>query len=119
MLSGALATFLLSIVFVMPFAPLSLHTLQLLFFALGLTSSTQVLSYPLIAEINPLSLTGTATGIASIIIMGVGGLAQVLYGTLLQYHDYQVAMWIFPTTAFMALLLALLLQSSGEKSGAN
>ncbi|MCK1862763.1 MFS transporter, partial [Legionella pneumophila] len=77
---------------------------------LGLFTSTQVISYPLVAESNQPENTGAATGIASVIIMGGGGVAQVLFGWLMTHHagtnvtaytvsDFQFAMWMFPVAA--------------------
>lgn len=57
--------------------------LTLLFFLLGLFTSTQVLSYPLIAKSNPPALTGTSLGVAAVIIMGLPMLVQPLCGMLL------------------------------------
>lgn len=116
---GAVATLGLTFFLVMPI-DMSPLQLKLLFLALGLFTSTQVLSYPLIADKNPAHLTGVATAIASILVMGGGGIAQVLFGTLLQYHtktiavpftttDYQFAMWIFPISAFIALFMVFLI----------
>lgn len=107
--------------------PLSQTTLSLLFFTLGLVTSTQVISYPLVAESNPSETTGSATGIASVIIMGGGGVAQVLFGKLMQYHagqevlqysvaDFQYAMWIFPISAIAALIAVGLCRETNCKS---
>lgn len=57
--------------------------LILLFFMLGLFTSTQVLSYPLISENNPKELTGTSMGVAAVIIMGLPMLIQPLTGMIL------------------------------------
>ncbi len=125
MLIGALLTMALTTCLVLPitFSPL---TLKLLFFTLGLCTSTQVLTYPFIADNNPAHLTGTATAIASILVMGSGGIAQILFGTLLQYHaqslssqyttsDYRFAMWIFPVSAFVASVMVLLMKERTKK----
>jgi MFS family permease len=118
MVIGAIAT-LLTLLPLLTGAILSKTTLSIIFFALGLFTSTQVISYPLIAESNPLRSTGVATGIASVIVMGGGGLAQVLFGLLLQRHagivtqqytaaDFEFAMWMFPLTVAIALFAILL-----------
>ncbi len=117
MIIGALATFFTVIPLFMGIA-LSDTVLSILFFVLGVFTSTQVISYPLIAESNSSSNTGVATGIASVIIMGGGGVGQVLFGWLMQYHagtvsgqytiaDFQYAMWMFPLAALAALLAVL------------
>ena len=114
MMLGALATLVAVIPLFMGIA-LSALVLNCLFFVLGLFTSTQVISYPMIAESNTSSNTGAATAIASVLIMGGGGVGQVLFGWLMQHHagkatqlytvaDFQFAMWMFPIAAVAALL---------------
>jgi len=101
-------------------------TLATLFFCLGLATSTQVLSYPLIADSNPAAVTGAATGIASVIIMGTAALGQLLFGALLKHHaatllspaletDFHFAMWLFPITTGAALVTLWFTQESPLK----
>ena len=117
MIIGAVATFLAVIPLFLGIV-LSETILSLLFFMLGLFTSTQVISYPLISESNKINNTGAATGIASVIIMGGGGIGQVLFGWLMQHHagaasqqytvaDFQFAMWIFPIATIAALIAVL------------
>lgn len=103
---------------------LSTFELSLIFFGLGLFTSAQVISYPLIAESNPLSNTGSATGLASVIVMGSAGLAQVLFGWLMDFHgsgqdvlaqDFQFAFWIFPIATILALIAGLFLNETNCK----
>lgn len=114
MMIGALATILsvFPLLWGWHFSEMGLNGL---FFAIGLFTSVQVISYPLIAESNSAQYTGMATSIASLIIMGGGGLGQLLFGFLMRFHaqtmtlhytlaDYQFAMWLFPMTALVALL---------------
>ncbi|MFA5960769.1 MAG: MFS transporter [Tatlockia sp.] len=118
MIAGAIATLLTILPLFMHFS-LTQTELSILFFALGFFTSTQVVSYPLIAESNASENTGTATGFASILIMGGGGVGQILFGSLMKHHavgatphyavtDFQYAMWIFPLAAVAALLAVLL-----------
>lgn len=65
---------------------LSFFELIILFFLLGFFTSAQVISYPAIAEGSNKSLTGTAMGIASVVIMGGGAVSQPLFGWLLNLH---------------------------------
>ena len=127
MVVGALATLLTVIPLFMGIA-LSEITLSALFFMLGLFTSTQVISYPLISESNRSNNIGAATGIASVIIMGGGGVGQVLFGWLMQSHagtvdqqytvaDFQFAMWMFPIAAIAALLAVLLTRETNCKRG--
>ncbi len=114
MIVGALATGII-VLFLLTGQVMSQLTLSIFFFLLGLFTSTQVISYPLIAESNHPDNAGAATGIASMIVMGGGGVGQVLFGMLMQYHadgailrysvsDFQHGMWIFPIAAMIALL---------------
>ncbi len=73
---GALS--LLVVLVIIFAAPLSFNILRVLFFLLGLFTSAQVISYPAIAENNPKQITGTAMGIASILIMGGAALAPAV-----------------------------------------
>jgi len=116
MIAGAIATLVC-------FAPFFLGVempkpiLSALFFALGLFTSTQVITYPFVAESNDASITGAATGIASVIIMGGAGVAQVLFGHLIHLHatsavykaaDFQYALWMFPVAILLALFAVML-----------
>ncbi|HLD17085.1 MAG TPA: MFS transporter [Coxiellaceae bacterium] len=121
------AIFSLVLIFTLMYAPnLSLYTLMAIFFGLGFTTSTQIISYPLIAESNPLSLTGTAEGLASTLIMA-GGFVQLLAGYLIELHwshktihhisvysqnDYQLAMWIMPIGFIGSLIAALVVKET-------
>lgn len=124
MILGAFATLITVIPLFMPIA-LSQMMLSIIFFALGFFTSTQVISYPLIAESNDGQNIGAATGIASVIIMGGGGIGQVLFGWLMTHHadtaniaataatpytisDFQFAMWMFPIAAIAALVAVLM-----------
>lgn len=118
MIAGALAT-LITVIPLFMHLDLSQFTLSLLFFALGFFTGTQVISYPMIAESNHADNTGAATGIASVIIMGGGGVGQVLFGWLMTHHsgtvvteytqaDFQFAMWMFPIAAVAALIAVLM-----------
>jgi MFS family permease len=111
MTAGAIAT-LMTLVPLFLNRPLSPMVLSILFFSLGFFTSTQVISYPLIAESNSKQNTGVATGIASMIIMGGGALGQIMFGFLLKIHeghhalearDFQFAMGLFPCMVLVAL----------------
>ncbi|MCR9192043.1 MAG: MFS transporter [Gammaproteobacteria bacterium] len=124
MIGGALITGITLIPLCLPLS-LSTYELAVIFFALGLFTSTQVISYPLITESNPATNTGSATGLASVLIMGSAGLAQILFGWLMEYHshaaaistnDFRFAFWIFPITTFVAFLAGILLRETNCKS---
>lgn len=117
MIIGAVAT-LLTLVPLFLCDALSQTLLSALFFALGFFTSTQVVSYPLITESNDIEHVGSSTGVASVIIMGGGGVAQILFGWLMTCHaqglmqytvaDFQFALWMFPFATLAALIAVLL-----------
>ncbi|MDF1795520.1 MAG: MFS transporter [Coxiellaceae bacterium] len=121
MIFGAIVTIatLIAIIYV---PNLSYDALLTLFFVLGFASGAQVLGYPVVAESNPLSLTGTAEGMASTMIMA-GGFTQPLFGWLMDmgwHHQFvnhiplytpaafHHAMLIMPIAAVIGLAMCLL-----------
>ena len=102
-------------------------TMLILFLALGIFTSAQIISYPIITESNPLALTGTALGLASVLIMSGGAIFQPLMGWLLDLHwdstkingapfysthDYHFAFMIFPLMFIISLLLSFLIRET-------
>lgn len=122
------AIFSLAIILSIIYLPgLTFISLLLLFLLLGFFTSAQIISYPAIAESNPKSLTGTATGLASILIMGGGAVFQPLFGWLMDLHwsglviktvaiysagDYLRGMTIMPIAFVIGLLAALLMRET-------
>ncbi len=111
MIIGAVAT-LITVIPLFFGSALSETSLSIIFFLLGFFTSTQVITYPLVTESNHASNTGAATGIASFIIMGGGGVGQVVFGMLMHHHaggahyttaDFQFAMWMFPIATLVSL----------------
>lgn len=98
-----------------------------IFFLLGFVTSTQILSYPMVAENNPHELTATAVSVVSIMTQGGPVLYQNLFGHWLQSHwngrviegvpvyswmDYQHALLIIPIGFIIALMAALFLKET-------
>lgn len=98
---------------------LGFTSLLLLFLLLGIFTSTQIIGYPTIAESSPKNLTGTATSIASVLIMGGGAVFQPLFGWLMDLngdrtmvdgvavysaHDYMLGMMIMPIGFVIGLI---------------
>lgn len=117
MIIGALLTCVVLVPIVLGWS-LSLLTLQGLFFLIGFVTSTQVISYPMIAESNDAHQVGFATSIASLIIMAGGAIGQIIFGWMMHYHshalraqysaaDFHFALWIFPAAALIALIAVL------------
>jgi MFS family permease len=93
----------------------------IIFFAIGFFTSSQVISYPLITESNPRVITGTSLGIASLLIMGGAGVAQQVFGHIIDHYwdktlingvpqysaiAYHHALLIFPITLLISLVCA-------------
>lgn len=112
---------------------LGLPMLATLFFLIGLVTSSQVLSYPTIAELNPIALTSTAVSIDSVLIMVSGVLCQPFFGWILESkwdhtvvdgmrvytaHDFMNAMLVMPISFALALVLAFFIKETYCKSQA-
>jgi MFS family permease len=125
------ATLALITILVIMFVPsLSLLHLMLLFFAIGLFTSAQIISYPLIAESNPRAIIGTAEGLASTLIMA-GGIFQPVFGVLIALggnhqlqqglplyskNDFLLAMSILPSAFIISLIVSLFVKETYCKS---
>jgi MFS family permease len=131
MIMGAILS--LGVVFILIYAPhLSLTSLMGLFFAIGFVTSSQVLSYPTIAELNPIALTSTAVSIDSMTIMLSGAIFQPFFGWVMERHltqhavthvasvysasDFLNAMLIMPIAFAIALVVALFIKETYCKS---
>lgn len=122
----------LGVIFVLMYAPqLSLMSLIALFFLIGFVTSSQVLSYPLIAELNPIYLTSTAVAIDSVCIMVSGFVFQPFFGWLMEQHgshtmvngvvvytarDFNLAMLIIPVAFVIALLTTVFMRETRCKA---
>lgn len=106
---------------------LTLYQLIGLFFLIGFVTSSQVLSYPTIAELNPLELTSTAVSIDSMTIMLSGAIVQPLFGWLMELNwdhtivdgvriytaqNFMMAMLILPISCVAALFIAMLIKET-------
>jgi len=126
MIVGAVLS-LLVLLCIMFLPNLNFSTLLVLFLLLGIFTSTQIISYPLIAESNPRHLTGTSTGLASVLIMGGGAVFQPLFGWLMDLHwdqtlNHGVAMYspsnylnglaIMPIAFIVSIIAACLLRET-------
>ncbi len=126
MILGAIIS--LAVVLFMMYVPdLSLTSLMILFFLIGFVTSSQVLTYPTIAELNPIALTGTAVSVASMLIMSSGMIFDPLFGWLLErnwdktvvnnepiysLHDFNTAMWIMPIAFLIGIVIACLIRET-------
>lgn len=125
MIIGAIASIVV-ILAIMYLPNLNVVELLILFFLLGFVISAQVIGYPLVAESNPGSLTGTAEGLASVLIMG-GGFAIPLFPFILDLSwnhtmlndvplyspsSFEHAMMIMPIAFLIALICSLLVKET-------
>lgn len=133
MIVGAISS--LGVILILMFVPdLSFASIIVLFFLIGFVTSSQVLSYPTIAELNPIELTGTAVSIDSILIMTSGLIFQPLFGWFMTLnwdhtivdnapvyspHDFFNAMLIMPIGFVVALVVAFLIKETYCKSQVN
>ncbi|MCP3968141.1 MAG: MFS transporter [Lentisphaerae bacterium] len=122
MLIASIAALLLS--FILLFANDNIYLLSFLFISIGFVSGAQVLGYPIIAEHNSYETNGMANAIASIIIYGVGGSLQLLFGVILNLlsksthvssitftaSSLHYAMYLFPICMFINILLIFILK---------
>ncbi len=105
----------------------SFTQLIILFLALGFVTSTQVLTYPLVAEINPAALTATAVSVVSFTTQGGSAVLEPYFGSLLQeggaqalahqvpvytVAQYHHAMMIIPVGFVIAFIAALFIRET-------
>src|SRR3990167_5414959 len=130
MIVGAVLS--LIVIFVLMYMPdLSLQSIIVLFLLIGLVTSSQVLSYPTIAELNPIYLTSTAVSIASICIMASGFIFQPFFGWIMQQsgthkvirgmtvftaRDFDLAMMIMPVAFVIALIVTMFIRETYTRS---
>lgn len=126
MIIGAIASLIVMLA-IMYVPHLSLSCLMFLFFLIGFVTSSQVLSYPTIAELNPIALTGTAVSVASVAIMSSGAIFDPLFGKALEWnwdkkilngqpvyslHDFNTALMIMPVAFVIGLIVAFFIRET-------
>lgn len=110
---------------------LSLPALIILFFLIGFVTSSQVLTYPLVAELNPTYLTSTCVSIESVCIMVSGFVFPPFFGWLMEHtgtttvvngvatysvQQFNTAMLVLPVSFIIALALAFFMKETYCKS---
>jgi len=100
----------------------SFSILLALFFIIGFGSSSQILSYPMVAERNPQHQVASGEGIAATLIMSGGAIFQPLLGWLIELNwngnmldntplyslsDYHCSFWLMPIAIVVALAVLL------------
>lgn len=109
------------------YLPASLTVYAILFFLLGMISSSQIISYPLVTESNPKILTATSVSVVSFTTLSGGAIFPPLFGYIMDragdfqivnnIHvysaaDYHQAMWIMPLTMFIALIVTFFIRET-------
>lgn len=129
MIIGALLSlgFVCAIIYV---PNLSLPEYMVLLFLLGFSSSTQIISYPTVAESNPRILTATSISVISFTAISGYPISQQLFAYFLDMgHDAQIvnnvhiysaadfnrALIILPVAFVVSLLMALLMRETNCK----
>lgn len=126
MLLGA-ALSLVSVLILIEVSGLNFTWIVVLFFSIGFFTSAQIISYPLVSELNLHSLTSSANSIISVVIMASGFIVQPLFGALIKTHwrhtfthgtplytlsDYHHAMFIMPASFLVAFILAFFIKET-------
>lgn len=106
---------------------LQLWSIIVLFFLIGLVTSSQVLTYPTIAELNPIYLTSTAVSIDSLCIMASGFIVPPFFGWLMEHsgahmivdgvttytpENFNHAMLIMPAAFIVALIITAFMRET-------
>lgn len=122
---NVLSMFIVTMILYLP--NVSVFQMEVLFFLLGLFSSAQVISYPLVAENNCLSMTATAVSVVSMLTQGGFILYQNLFSYLLEHQEtviqtvmhssraYRHALMLIPYGFIIALLSVLMLTETYGK----
>lgn len=132
MIVGAILS-LITVGILMYVPGLSMGMIIFLFFLMGLVTSSQVLTYPTIAELNPIYLTSTAVSIDSVCIMASGFLIPPFFGWLMEQggnhvmvngiavytaQDFHQAMLILPISFVFALGITFFMRETYCKAQA-
>ena len=109
----------------------SLTLLIGLFFLLGLFTSSQIISYPVITESNSPAITGTSLGLSSTLIIGSYGVFQPLFGMIMDLtwdktivngtpiysqHDFLMAFMLIPAGFIVGLIATALIKETNCKA---
>ena len=109
-LLGALSFAMLLVGFALPYA-----VLFVLMLVIGLAIAPQIMAFPLVTQLNPARIAGTASGFHNMICMLSGVIAQPLVGSLLkslvplggvpQARDFAISLTVVPIALGLAFLV--------------
>lgn len=103
--------------------------LSVLFFMIGVTTSSQVLVYPMVAESNSPSYVGTSLAIVTLVLMAGNALGNALFGALIHQNTVHTAwgpeysaqsflpgMWMVCAGMLVSLLTIYMMQETFQKN---
>lgn len=106
---------------------LSLTSLYVLFFAFGILTSVEIITFAIVRDITPLKLAGTSIALINFFIMLGGMIFQPVIGILLDWHwigrmvngvrfysihNYQIALSILPVGLIITFVLSFFLRET-------
>ena len=119
LIGGILNLLMILLILYLPLTPVYA---TLMLFMLGLLSSSQIITYPLIIESVPRNITASSEAISATLIMGGGAVFQPLFGWLLdrftatpgQYTaaSFNTTLWMLPLAFLVATLVTLFLHET-------
>lgn len=115
---------LLSFLFIVAIGPVHPAIMFILFGWLGVVTSAQVLSYPVVTESSSPMLTATSVSVVSLSVISSGSVLDQLFGFLVKYHhgasfsdvgdymlsDFQFALWLVPVLFALGYLVTMFIQ---------
>ncbi|MGQ1910849.1 MFS transporter [Marinifilum sp. RC60d5] len=124
MIGGAVLSLVIILLIIFP-PSTSSGFFYVLFLFLGIITAAQSIGYPVIAESNEDKILGTANGLSSVILMGIGAIGQPLFGQLVAMFGgdssasaiqmqkaFQTAIWLMPIAFVASILCAILLRET-------
>jgi len=125
MITGAVVSLVLILV-MMLMPNLSMPALLVLFFAIGFSTSTQIIAYPTVAENSIPFITAMSVSVVNITTMGGQAIFQPFFGELMDLHaklfhhprgiymanDFHWAMLILPVAFVFAFIAAFCLRET-------
>jgi MFS family permease len=120
---GALFSLLLILIIIL-YDTHSFILLMGLYFALGLLTSTQMLTYPTVVENNSKTISSSATSVISMLCMVGGAVAQPIFGYILNMNvstaavgeNFKMAMWLLPLAFIIAFSAVSFIKETSCKS---
>lgn len=117
MLLGAILALMIISGIMLPWQ-LTFLQMAVFFGLLGVFSTTQILSYPIVTEVNPLHYTGTAMSFVSVLIYLIGAGFSSLFGVIadMPAGSLTMAVLLLPIAFGIGIGIALFLREPSTKS---